>query len=59
MKIKIIQNSIFFSVLYVCEAWSVTLSVEHRLRVFENRVLRKIFWPKRDKIKTSMEENVQ
>ena len=34
----------------MCEAWSVILSVEHRLRVFENRVLRKIFGPKRDKV---------
>jgi len=34
----------------VCEAWSVIFSVEHRLRVFENRVLRKIFGPKRDKV---------
>jgi hypothetical protein len=30
-------------VLYVCETWSVTLKEEHRLRVFENRVLRRIF----------------
>jgi hypothetical protein len=34
-------------VLYVCETWSLTLREEHRLRVFENRVLR-IFEPKRD-----------
>ena len=32
-----------------CEAWSFTLRKEHRLRVFVNRVLRKIFGPKRDK----------
>jgi uncharacterized membrane protein len=35
-------------VLYGCETWSVTLREEHRLRVFENRVLRRIFEPKRD-----------
>jgi hypothetical protein len=35
-------------VLYGCEAWSLTLREEHRLRVFENRVLRRIFGPKRD-----------
>ena len=35
-------------VLYVCETWSLTLREEHRLRVFENRVLRRIFGPKRD-----------
>jgi hypothetical protein len=33
-------------VLYGCETWSLTLREEHRLRVFENRVLRKIFGPK-------------
>jgi hypothetical protein len=31
-----------------CETWSVTLREEHRLRVFENRVLRRLFGPKRD-----------
>ena len=35
-------------VLYRCETWSLTLREEHRLRVFENRVLRRIFGPKRD-----------
>jgi hypothetical protein len=34
-------------VLYGCEIWSLTLKEEHRLRVFENRVLRKIFGPKK------------
>jgi hypothetical protein len=34
--------------LYGCETWSFTLGEEHRLRVFENRVLRKIFGPKRE-----------
>jgi hypothetical protein len=33
-----------------CEAWSLTLREEHRLRVFENRVLRRIFVPKRDEV---------
>jgi hypothetical protein len=33
-----------------CETWSLTLREEHRLRVFENRVLRRIFGPKRDKV---------
>jgi hypothetical protein len=37
-------------VLYGCETWSVTLSEEDRLRVFENRVLRRIFGPKRDEM---------
>ena len=35
-------------VLYGCETWSLTLKEEHRLRVFENRVLRRIFGPRRD-----------
>jgi hypothetical protein len=34
-------------VLFGCETWSQTLREEHRLRVFENRVLRRIFGPKR------------
>jgi hypothetical protein len=33
--------------MYGCESWSLTLREEHRLRVFENRVLRGIFGPKR------------
>jgi hypothetical protein len=37
---------IFTVILYGCEAWSLTLREEHRLRVFENRVLRGIFGPK-------------
>jgi hypothetical protein len=37
-------------VLYGCETWSVILREEHRLRVFENRVLRRISGPKRDEV---------
>jgi hypothetical protein len=36
--------------LYGCETWSLTLREEHRLRVFENRVLRRIFGPKWDEV---------
>jgi hypothetical protein len=36
--------------LYGCETWSLTLRKEHRLRVFENNVLRRIFGPKRDEV---------
>jgi hypothetical protein len=36
--------------LYGCETWSLTLREEHRLRVFENRVLRRIFGPNRDEV---------
>jgi hypothetical protein len=37
-------------VLCGCETWSLTLREDHRLRVFENRVLRRIFGPKRDEV---------
>jgi len=37
-------------VLYGCETWLLTLKEERRLRVFENRVLRRIFGPKRDEV---------
>ena len=37
-------------VLYGCETWSLTLREERRLRVYENRVLRKVFGPKRDEV---------
>jgi hypothetical protein len=41
-----VENMILPAVLYVCETWSLILRVEHRLRVFENRMLRRIFGPK-------------
>jgi hypothetical protein len=47
-KIKIYRTVILPVVLYGCETWSVTLREEHRLRVLKNRVLRRIFGPKRD-----------
>jgi hypothetical protein len=37
-------------VLYGCETWSLILREEHRLRVFENRMLKKIFGPKMDEV---------
>ncbi len=48
LKIKIYRTVIFPVVLYGCETWALTLQKERRLRVFENRVLRRIFGPKRD-----------
>ena len=48
IKIKICTTIIFPVVLYGCETWSLILMEERRLRVFENRVLRRIFGPKRD-----------
>ena len=50
LKIKIYRTIILSVVLYWCETWSLTLREERRLRVFENRVLRRIFGPKRDKV---------
>jgi hypothetical protein len=38
------------TVVYVCETWSLTVRGERRLRVFENRVLRRICGPKRDEV---------
>ena len=46
-KIKIYRTIILLIVLYGCETWSVTLREEHRLRVFENRVLSRVFGPNR------------
>jgi hypothetical protein len=43
-----IQNCNFAVVLYGCETWSLTLREEHKLRVFDNSVLRRIFGPKRE-----------
>jgi hypothetical protein len=48
INIKMYRNMISPVVLYGCETWSLTLREQRRLRVFENRVLRKIFGPKRD-----------
>jgi hypothetical protein len=48
LKIKIHKTVILPVVLYGCETWSLILGEEHRLRVFEYRVLRKIFRPERE-----------
>jgi hypothetical protein len=50
LKIKIYKTIILPMVVYGCETWSLTLREEHRLRVFENRVPRRIFGPKRDEV---------
>jgi hypothetical protein len=47
-KIRVYRTIILPVVLYGCETWSLTLREEQRLRVFENRVLRRIFGPKGD-----------
>ena len=50
LKIKIYRSIILPVVLYGCETWSLTLREERRLRVFENRVLRRVFGPRRDEV---------
>jgi hypothetical protein len=50
VKIKIYRTIIFPVVLYGCETWSLTLRKKRRLRVFENRALRRIFGPKWDEV---------
>jgi len=50
IKVKIQKNIILPSVLYGCETWSPIVGKEHRLSVFGNRMLRKIFWPVLDMV---------
>jgi len=50
LKITIYRTITLPVVLYGCETWSLALREERRLRVFENRVLRRIFGPKRDEV---------
>jgi hypothetical protein len=47
-KMRMYKTIILPLVLYGCDTWSLTLKEEHKLRVFENSVLRRIFGPKRD-----------
>ena len=50
LRIKIYRTIILPVVLYGCEAWSLTLREERKLRVFENMVLRRIFGPREDEV---------
>ncbi|KAJ4430346.1 hypothetical protein ANN_22562 [Periplaneta americana] len=50
LKVRIYKTVILPVVLYGCETWTLTLREEQRLRVFENKVLRKIFGAKRDEV---------
>jgi hypothetical protein len=50
VKVKIYKTIILPLVPYGCETWSLTLREKHRLRVFQNRVLRRIFGPKTDEV---------
>jgi hypothetical protein len=48
VKVRIYKTVVLPVVIYGCETWSLTVREEHKLRVFENRVLRRIFGPKKD-----------
>jgi hypothetical protein len=50
IKIEIHRNIIFPVVLSGCETWSLILREKHRHRVFQNQMLRRIFWPERDEV---------
>jgi len=50
LKIKIYRTIIWPVVLYECETWSLTLREKRKLRVIENKVLRRIFGPRRDEV---------
>ena len=50
LKVNTYRTIVLPVVLYGCETWSLTLREEHRLRIFENKVLRKMFGAKRDEI---------
>jgi len=50
LKIKIYRTIILPVVLYGCETWSLTLREERGLRLFDHRVLRRIFGPRRDEV---------
>jgi hypothetical protein len=55
LNIKIHRNIILLFVVYGCETWSLILREERRLRVFEDRLLRRKFGPKRDEVTGSGE----
>jgi hypothetical protein len=48
LKVRIYKTIILPVVIYGCETWPLTVREEHKLSVFENRVLRRIFGPKRE-----------
>jgi len=57
LKIETYRAIILSVVMYGCETWSLTLREVRRLRVFENRVLRRIFGPKRNGVNRGSGEN--
>jgi hypothetical protein len=58
LKIKIYRTIILPVVLYGCETWTLTLRKESRLMLFENRVPRRIFGPRRDAVQGSGENYI-
>ena len=58
LKVKIYRTLNLPDVLYGCKTWSLTLREEHRLRVFENRMSRRIFGPKRYEV-MGVEKTIQ
>ena len=50
LKVKTYKTIILPVLLYGCETWSLTLTEEHRLRMFENKVLRKMFGATKEEI---------
>jgi hypothetical protein len=55
---KDIKTVILPVLLKRCKTWFLTQREEHRIRVFENKVLREIFWPKKDEVTGSGEDNI-
>jgi hypothetical protein len=50
VKIKIYNATVLLVAKYECKTWSLAVRAEHRVGMYENRVLRKIFGPKRDEV---------
>jgi hypothetical protein len=57
-KIETYRTIILPVLLHGCENWSLTLGEERRLRVFENRVLRTIFGPKREEVNWGVQKTI-
>ena len=58
LKTEIYRNIILPVVLYGCETWSLTMKEERRLKVSENRVLRRMFEPKRNEVTGNGEDYI-
>jgi hypothetical protein len=58
VKVRIYKTIILPVVLYGCETWSLTVREEYKLRVFEKRVFRRIFGPKRDGVREGGESGI-